>query len=159
MQYRGAAFCCALLAFPTTATEPVAKPDLAAPAIAIPAENEWRFLTFEQRHAEMTFLIHPLMMERYQAFYQTDAPDLQCTTCHGEQAERDRYQIAKTPLVDLKPAAVRALYLPGAVLSEEQRFKRDVITPLMARLMGVAAYDATTGLGYSCFGCHPRESD
>jgi hypothetical protein len=115
--------------------------------------------TFEQRHAEMTFLIHPILMERYQAFYQTEAPVLRCTTCHGEDAERERYQIARPPLDDLKPALVRKLYLPGAALSEEQRFKRDEITPLMARLMGVPAYDAATGLGFSCFGCHPRESD
>jgi len=29
----------------------------------------------------------------------------------------------------------------------------------MARLLGVAPYDADTGLGFSCFGCHPREGD
>ena len=115
----------------------------------MPARNAWRFLSFEERHSEMTFLIHPTLMKRYQAFYQTDAPMLRCTTCHGEDAERDRYQIAMTPLDDLKAAAVRKLYLPDAVLSEEQRFKRDVITLLMARLMDVPAYDAVTGTGVS----------
>ena len=159
MQFRAVALCSALLVSPVAATDVAVKPDSAKPAIAVPAENEWRFLTFEQRHAEMTFLIHPIMMERYQAFYKTDASDLECTTCHGEHAERDRYQIAHTPLVDLKPVEVRNLYLPDAALSEQQRFKRDEITPLMARLMGVAAYDPATGLGFSCFGCHRRESD
>ena len=150
---------CSLLPVTAVAAEPISERNTNTPDIAVPAEDEWRFLTFEQRHAEMTFLIHPILMERYQAFYQTEAPVLQCTTCHGEHAERDRYQIAKTPLVDLKPAAVRELYLASVVLSDEQRFKRDVITPLIARLMGVAAYDAESGLGFSCFGCHPRESD
>ena len=106
----------------------------------MPARNTWGFLSFEERHSEMTFLIHPTLMECYQAFYQTDAPMLRCTTCHSEDAERK-------------------LYFPDAVLSEEQRFKRDVITPLMARLMGVPAYDTVTGVGFSCFGCHPREFD
>ncbi len=158
MWHRALLLFCMILAQSGLAQEPDLKPDAATAAIALPADNERRFLTFEQRHAEMAFLIHPIMMERYQAFYQTDAPVLQCTTCHGAHAERDRYQIAKTPLVDLKPAAVRTLYLFDAVLSDEQRFKRDVITPLMARLMGVPAYDAATGHGFSCFGCHPRES-
>ncbi len=49
--------------------------------------------------------------------------------------------------------------LPGAEISAEQRFKRDVITPLMARLLGVAAYDPQTGRGFSYFGCHPREEE
>ena len=57
--------CCTVLVLAAMAMEPASKPSPATPTIAIPAENEWRFLTFEQRHAEMTFLIHPLMMERY----------------------------------------------------------------------------------------------
>lgn len=126
---------------------------------ARPAHDAWRFLTFEQRHAEMTFLIHPALMERYQAFYRTEAPELRCATCHGEDMEAVRYRMADTPLDDLKPSAVQALYLDGAVLDAEQTFKRDVITPLMARLMGVPAYDPASGLGFSCFGCHPREAE
>jgi hypothetical protein len=70
-----------------------------------------------------------------------------------------RYQIAYTPIDDLKPSQVRLLYLPDAEPNAEQRFKRDVITPLMADLLDVPAYDAVTGNGFSCFGCHPRERE
>lgn len=136
-----------------------AAPVMTGEDIPLPAEDEWRFLPFEERHSEMTFLVHPTLMERWQAFYRTDAPMLRCVSCHGENAERDRYQIAKTPIDDLKPSRVRALYVPGAKLSAEQKFKRDEITPLMARLLGVPQYDPATGLGFSCFGCHPREAE
>lgn len=137
-----------------TAAEPATRADP-----AMPAENAWRFLTFEQRHAEMTFLVHPALMERYQAFYETPAPTLRCVTCHGEDAEVNRYRMAYTPLDELRPSAVRALYVEGAEVSAEQAFKRDVVTPLMARLLGVPRYDPATGLGFSCFGCHPREAE
>jgi hypothetical protein len=128
-----------------------------AATVALPAPNEWQYLTFEQRHEQMTFLVHPSVAEHYQDFYKTSAPLLNCRSCHGEQAERQRYQMAYTPIDDLDPARVRELYVAGAKLSPEQIFKRDVITPLMARLLGVPAYDAVTGNGFSCFGCHPRE--
>jgi len=107
----------------------------------------------------MTFVVQPTMARRYQEFYHTEAPTLTCRSCHGEDAERVRYQIAYTPIEDLKPSQVRQLYLPGANLSDEQRFKRDVVTPLMADLMGMPEYDAATGSGFSCFGCHPRERE
>jgi hypothetical protein len=127
--------------------------------VAMPANDEWRHLSFEQRHAQMTFGVHPTVAEHYQEFYGTEAPTLTCRSCHGEDAERVRYQIAYTPIDDLRPSQVRLLYLPDAAPSDEQRFKRDVITPLMAQLMDVPAYDAATGTGFSCFGCHPRERE
>jgi hypothetical protein len=125
----------------------------------LPAVDEWRHLSFEQRHEQMTFVVHPIVAEHYQEFYATEAPMLTCRSCHGKDAERHRYQIAYTPIDDLKPSRVRELYLPGAEVSDEQRFKRDVITPLMARLLGVPAYDPQTGRGFSCLGCHPREEE
>ena len=126
---------------------------------ALPAVDEWRYMTFEQRHEEMTFVIHPTLAERWQAFYHTDAPKLQCVTCHGADAEQHRYQMAFTPLDDLQPSRVRDLYRSDAELNDEQRFKRDVITPLMADMLGEPHYDPATGLGFSCFGCHPREAE
>lgn len=119
-----------------------------------PANDEWRFLSFEQRHSRMTFVIHPSMMERFQAFYKTDAPELTCRSCHGENPERALYKLSNSTLVDLDPAKVEKLYESDAVLTAEQRFKRDNITPTMARLLGVPSYDSETGLGFSCFGCH-----
>jgi hypothetical protein len=127
--------------------------------VAMPATDEWRHLSFEQRHAQMTFAVHPTLARRYQEFYGSEAPMLTCRSCHGEDAERVRYQIAYTPIDDLKPSRVRLLYLPDALLNAEQAFKRDVITPLMADLLDVPAYDVVTGNGFSCFGCHPRERE
>ena len=80
-----------------------------------------------------------------------------CVSCHGDKGEYHRYQMAYAPLPDLDPDRVRALYVADADLSDEQRFKRDEITPLMARLIGVPSYDPQSGRGFSCFGCHPRE--
>ena len=125
--------------------------------LPLPANDEWQFMSFEKRHSAMTFLIHPSMMERFQQYYKTDAPELTCESCHGAGAEAVGYEMANTKLVNLDPNRVRRLYLDDAELTNEQLFKRDNITPAMARLMGVAPYDPKTGLGFSCFGCHPRE--
>lgn len=121
-----------------------------------PASNDWRFMSFEQRHARMTFVIHPSMMERFQEFYKTAAPELTCRSCHGENPERALYKLSNSELIDLEPGKIAELYEPGAELTPEQHFKRDNITPNMARLLGVPSYDPKTGLGFSCFGCHPK---
>ncbi len=123
----------------------------------LPAEDDWRFMTFEKKHERMTFVIHPVMMERFQKFYKTEAPELTCVSCHGEAPERVDYDLANTSLKALSRERVRLLYVEDAVLTKEQAFKRDNITPTMARLLGVPAYDPNTGLGFSCFGCHRYE--
>lgn len=128
-------------------------------APALPVKNEWRYLSFEQRHAQMTFLIHPAMMERFQEFYQTKTPELTCETCHGENAEARGYNYANSDLVALSPTKVQSLYRVDAKLSPEQTFKRDIVTPTMARLMEVPPYDPSSGLGFSCFGCHRAEEE
>jgi hypothetical protein len=147
-------FAVMLFALCATASDKGA-PTLSAPAV--PARDDWQGLSFVQRHERMTFLVHPTLAERWQAHYHTPAPRLSCASCHGENAEQHRYQMAYSPLDALAPARVQALYRADARLSEEQSFKRDVVTPLMADLLGVARYDPATGLGFSCFGCHPRE--
>ena len=127
--------------------------------VALPADNEWRYLSFERRHSQMTFLIHPTMMEHFQAFYKTPTPEITCASCHGENAEMAGYNLSNSDLKALKPSRVQALYATGATLSPEQLFKRDDITRTMARLMGVPQYDPATGLGFSCFGCHRQEDE
>ena len=135
------------------------EPPIVTAAPVAPLANDWQAMTFVQRHEQMTFVVHPTMMARWQEHYQTAAPELRCITCHGEQAERHRYQMAFTTLKDLQPSRVQALYRVGATVTAEQRFKRDVVTPLMADLLGVPRYDPATGQGFSCFGCHPREAE
>lgn len=121
-----------------------------------PADDGWHFMSFEQRHARMTFVVHPSMTERFQKFYKTATPELTCVSCHGDNPERALYKLSNSKLDDLDPAKVAKLYQTNAKLTPEQRFKRDNITSNMARLLGVPAYDPKTGLGFSCFGCHPR---
>ncbi|MFT4583314.1 MAG: hypothetical protein ACI915_002811 [Gammaproteobacteria bacterium] len=134
-----------------------AEPSASTDSVAVPANNEWRYLSFEQRHEKMTFLIHPTMMEQFQAFYKTASPELRCTSCHGDNPELAAYDLENSRLVELDPARIQHLYLAGAVLTPEQTFKRDIVTPTMARLMGVPLYDPSTGLGFSCLGCHRQE--
>ncbi|MDA0822568.1 MAG: hypothetical protein O3C28_09120 [Proteobacteria bacterium] len=135
----------------------LAESSISKDPVAVPANDQRRYLSFERRHEQMTFLIHPTMMEQFQAFYKTPSPELRCTSCHGENAEDAAYNLANSTLAALDPARVQALYRTGAVLTPEQTFKRDVATPTMARLMGVPPYDPSTGLGFSCFGCHRQE--
>ena len=125
---------------------------------ALPADNEWWYWSFERRHS-MTFLIHLTMMEHFQAFYKTPTPELTCTSCHGEGAQAVGYNLSNSKLKALKPSRVRALYSENATLTPHQLFKRDDITPTMARLLGVPQYNPATGLEFSCLGCHRRENE
>ena len=116
-----------------------------APTPAAPplARDEWAPLTWEERHSEMTFKVHPNMARLFQRHDGKPSPDMTCRTCHGRDAAQVEYAMPHG-LPALDPA-----HMPDA-RSAEVRFMRDEVTPTMANLLGV---DRRV---FSCFVCHPR---
>jgi cytochrome c553 len=132
--------------------------DAPAPAAApFAPQDGWSDLTYEERHAKMTFVVHPALARRFKQAGGEKTARLTCVSCHGERAEQVRYRM---PAIEaLRPSRVAELYQPDAQLSPLLRFMRDEVTPTTARLMGVPSYDPATGQGFSCFNCHLKERE
>jgi hypothetical protein len=114
-----------------------------ASSSAPPRPDAWAPLTWEERHSEMTFKVHPNMGRLFQRHDGKPAPDLTCRTCHGPDAAEVAYAMPHG-LPPLDPA-----HMPDE-RSAKVRFMRDEVTPTMADLLGVDRRS------FSCFGCHPR---
>ncbi len=104
----------------------------------------------------MTWLVHPNMAKLFQRFQGTAYPELTCRSCHGPDAEQVQYKMPHG-LPALDPAHMPDPDGPGRE-ARVARFMIDEVTPQMADLLGVAPYDASTGRGFGCFGCHPQAS-
>ncbi len=123
------------------------------PAPSAPAER-WSALTWEERHDEMTWVVHPQMAKLFQRFEKTEYPELTCRTCHGGDAERVQYRMPNG-LPPLDPAHMPdPREGPDAAVA---KFMYEEVTPQMADLLGVAPANPPSGQGFGCFSCHPTE--
>ena len=104
--------------------------------------DDWRPLSWEERHDAMTFRVLPNMAREFQHSQRKAAPDMTCRTCHGEDAERVAYAM---------PHGLPALDLTRLDRSEPMvRFMTDQVTPTMADLLGVDRRQ------FTCFGLPPE---
>jgi hypothetical protein len=94
-------------------------------------------LSWEERHDLMTWSVLPSMMPVFQQTFATTNPELNCRTCHGQNAEAVAYRMPNG-LPALDPA-----HLPTGKIAEAMRRE---ITPRMSELLGKTE---------TCFSCHP----
>jgi hypothetical protein len=137
------------------ARRPLVARETAAPRPAATAQGDaWSSLTWEERHDQMTWLIHPRMARLFQRFEKTASPELTCRTCHGSDAEKVQYKMPHG-LPPLDP-----MNMPDpkdGADAEVAKFMYEEVTPTMAGLLGVDVGDSRSGHGFGCFSCHPSE--
>jgi hypothetical protein len=129
---------------------PAVGPLASAPPSA--RRDSWSESSWEERHDQMTWLVHPDMAKLFQRFEKTPYPELTCRTCHGADAEQVQYKMPNgLPALD-------PLHMPdpnSGPDAEITKFMYDEVTPRMADLLGVDLRDPRTGRGFGCFSCHP----
>ncbi len=121
---------------PTEPTEPV-------------VELTWADMDFAERQAFMASDVMPAMQDAFAAYDATRFETLTCATCHGAGATDGTFSM---PSDDLFPIDF-ANFPTGAGAD----FMNDVVVPEMADLLDMDAFDAATGEGFGCLGCHPAQ--
>jgi hypothetical protein len=114
--------------------------------------DAWSSLSWEERHDQMTWLVHPRMARLFQRFEKTQSPELTCRTCHGSDAEKVQYRMPNG-LPPLDP-----VHMPDpheGPDAEITKFMYEEVTPTMADLLGVPVGDLRSRRGFGCFSCHP----
>jgi len=119
----------------------------------------WETMTWEARKAYMEAEVLPHMRPLFQAYDPAFFAQVDCTTCHGIDAEEQRFKMPNEDIL--------ALYPTGHPKQEELvrrqpkmlRFMFGTVVPEMTALLNAPAYDPETKQGFSCFSCHPRGSD
>jgi len=116
----------------------------------------WKDKSREQRMDWMGLAVFPKMRSRFIEHDSKEYSSFDCQTCHGKDME----------LVDFKmPNQLFSLPKDKTIDwakdydAEMAQFMVDVVVPEMASLLDMAPYDADTGKGFGCFGCHPAEAE
>jgi hypothetical protein len=110
-------------------------------------------MTWEDKHATMTWGVLPRMARLFQRHRGAKEADLTCRACHGADAEEVAYKMPHgLPALDPR-------HLPDPRSSDAEgrmaKFMIDEVMPEMADAIGVAPGDPATGSGFGCFTCHP----
>jgi hypothetical protein len=115
--------------------------------------DDFRTMSWEDRHDQMTWVVLPNMAERFQAFSGAANATLTCRSCHGPDPESVAYHMPRE-LPALDPG-----HLPEPSDADARgrtaKFMIETVTPTMADLLGEPVYDAKTRTGFGCFNCHP----
>ena len=141
---------------PTTSpAEAPAEPVVEAP----PADMAFKDMNDDQRKAFMKTVVLPRMKEVFVAFDAAEFGDMDCTTCHGEDAKAGKFEMPNAKL----PA------LPGTqdgwdkLMADPDdarwlKFMAETVKPEMAKLLKMSEFDPATGVGdFSCHNCHTEE--
>ena len=109
------------------------------PAAAHAREDRWAKLSFEERHSVMTFTVLPNIARTWRDFKHTEAPEMTCRTCHGQDAEAVDYRMPNPSLAKIDPA--------HPPVNETATFMKNKMVPETSELVGAEI---------GCNTCHPK---
>lgn len=134
--------------------EPTDNPDTTAGPTTEPAKpTPTRFAEMDeaQRLEHMQNVIDPKLGEVFKEHDATKYATFGCATCHVNQAHHPRDGLPKLVLSGDGYAKLVAEH------PDDMKFMSEKVVPAMAAAMGEEPYDAATGKGYGCAGCHMVE--
>ncbi len=121
------------------------------------SETPWKDKTHEQRMDWMGLHVFPKMKGVFTTYDAKLFSDFACQTCHGEDMEMVDFKMPNKHLYSLpRTDTIKSARDYDAKVTE---FMLGTVTPTMAELLDMQAYDPATKSGFSCFGCHPAEGD
>jgi hypothetical protein len=115
----------------------------------------WKDKSREQRMDWMGLAVFPKMRAIFQE-HDAKYAKLNCQTCHGDDMEMVDF---KMPNYLFSLPKANTLEWAKDYDAKTTEFMSEQVVPEMAKLLDMPAYDADTGKGFGCFGCHPAEAD
>jgi len=114
----------------------------------------WEQKNRDQRMEWMGLEVLPAMEAAFQEFDAEGFAGFECQTCHGDNMQEVDFEM---------PNNLYSLPRENAFQSAQEydpaiaKFMAEVVVPKMAELLGTEPYNADSGKGFGCFGCHPSE--
>lgn len=115
-------------------------------------ETTWSEMDATEKSAYMAGTVSPEMKALFEGHDADEFGGFGCATCHGSGAQDGTYAMP-SDIAGLDPND-----MPPYGQFEKADFMYDEVTPKMVELLGYEPYDAATGEGFGCFGCHPVEA-
>ena len=122
-----------------------APPDAAAPAF------DFTKLKHDEQVAFMKKEVLPKMKTEFQGFDAKKYKGFNCKTCHGKNADKNKFKMPNPDIPKLDFAKLKA----GKQNPKMAKFMKDSVEPDMAKILQVEPYDEKTNPnGFGCLACH-----
>jgi hypothetical protein len=127
---------------------------------AIPSPpRPWDELSHEEKGRWMAHEVLPRMSVLFEEYDAQRFADVDCTTCHGDDAAARSFAMPNPGIVALYPTGSVGQQQTVRDYPEGVRFMYNRVVPTMRTLLGEAEFDAATGQGFTCYACHPHGED
>ena len=113
------------------------------------APESWQDMDFDARLTYMTDVVVPTIQPEFEA-YDARFADMTCATCHGTGASDGSFSMPSDVLFPIDFA--------NFPTGDGADFMLETVTPMMVDLLDEEPFDADTGGGFGCLGCHPAAS-
>lgn len=111
-------------------------------------------LSHEEQEMWMVSNVLPIAAEDFRAYDANRYAQVDCATCHGDNAEANHYEMPTN--------AIPPLPTPGSDawnrMSQGRAFQfmAETVVPTMATLLGEQPFNPETHQGFGCFDCHTQ---
>lgn len=119
------------------------------------ADVAWADMTPEQRGQFMAETVVPEMQTMFQEFDGERFAEVNCATCHGENAQDVGFSMPNG-LAPLNPEHIPAMFESDQPMAQ---FMTQRVWPRMGELLGEELFNPETGSGFSCLNCHATETE
>lgn len=116
----------------------------------------WADMNQADKRRYMAEVVEPAMRPLFQEYDSQRFADFGCETCHGSDMVARQFDMPNPAILALHPSGTPEQRQTVDRHPRMVRFMYNRVVPRMQRLLGMQAFDATTGEGFSCYQCHPR---
>jgi hypothetical protein len=144
----------------TTTTGPTnpTPPDNGDEAVVGPPTVAWKDMTKPQKGKFMKAVVLPRMKELFVEFDAEEFAEMDCFTCHGDDADDRKFEMPNPDILVL-PANEEGWKKLAGEKGEWLKFMGGKVKPEMAKLLGMPEFnpkDPAPGT-FACFNCHQQE--
>lgn len=111
--------------------------------------SKWTDMSHAEQMVYMQEVVTPHMAKLFQEFDAQEFAQFNCGTCHGPSAAQGNFEMPNAALPRLGDFEVAKQEHPKGMA-----FMIEKVTPQMAELLHMPAFDPKTQKGFGCFGCH-----
>lgn len=112
----------------------------------------WDEMILDQRKAHMRAEIIPRAGAVFRSWRPDRFADIDCTLCHGQNAERGIFRMPTDHLPRLSGAVL--LGPEFEKYPDTARLKLEQLVPTMAEALGLKSFSIITRTGFGCYSCH-----
>ena len=137
-----------------TATDATSGGNAPAPSEITGPPRPWEEMSFDDRRQYMVDEVLPRMAPLFEEHDAERYAGFSCDGCHGADMRDRNFEMPNPGILALHPTGTEEQEQMVRDHPETVRFMFNHVLPTMQQLLDAPDFNAETGVGWSCYGCH-----